>query len=142
MWAAGFGVYNDEPDSNDGDDIFTGRRPDTLQHANLYTVDEFSCAESWENYFEERDENVFFNVDERMICATSPNLKTICWGDSGGPLYDRFNEALVGLSVGVSPRVEGVPHPTCTTELPNLFTRVSKYVSITFKQCQHFYHNI
>ena len=130
MWVAGFGVFKDESVPG-GDDIFSGRIPDILQHADLYTVDEHSCAEFWDSMA--LDEPVHFKVDERYLCATSPNLKTACWGDSGGPLYDRDNEVLVGNVVSGTITDPNDPIFTCTTDGPNLYSRVSQYVSNLFE---------
>ena len=66
-------------------------------HAELQFVPNSECALSY-------DEG---DIDSSMICATATYYKGPCNGDSGGPLYDRENNILVGLiSWGSKPCAE------------------------------------
>lgn len=79
MWAVGFGLLKYD----------TNWLPKKLQHVKLDYVTNQVCKSSFFNHF-------YFD-SKTMMCAAAPG-KDACSGDSGGPLYDAENDAVVGLT--------------------------------------------
>ena len=51
------------------------------------------------NYYKDYyDDEEFFQISPDMMCAGYTYGKGVCYGDSGGPLYDKKNKKLVGVT--------------------------------------------
>ena len=62
------------------------------------------------------------NLGEFTICAgDDAGIGDACNGDSGGPLYDRENQVLVGLT--------SYGDPDCVSESPGVYARIADNVS-------------
>lgn len=78
LWAVGLGLLK----------AGTMNLPDHLQHVEVNYVTNNECETTFKKY--DYDTN-------SMICAAAPG-KDACGGDSGGPLYDKENETVIGLT--------------------------------------------
>lgn len=88
LWTVGFGHTTYPPHMS------YNKYPNKLHHARLTYINNSRCESRL-------NELSPFRVEPDMICASSP-VKSSCNGDSGGPLYDRVNDLIVGVvSFGV-----------------------------------------
>ena len=78
LWAVGFGLIN----------LSESILPNHLQHVEVDYLTDADCREKYRRYA--------YN-DHVMMCASSPG-KDACGGDSGGPLYDKDKDIVVGLT--------------------------------------------
>ena len=125
LWIAGFGIFTKNPHDDNG-------VPKILQHSELNFVGHEKCLNYWDSYYINNIE-IIWPIDDHYLCATTPT-STACYGDSGGPVYDRDNNLLVGTTVATSVKEhETIPgHFYCSTDFPDLYSRVSSYVSYHF----------
>lgn len=81
LWTVGLGYMNHD----------TERRSKTLEHLELKYAENDECKIE----FEEDD----WVVEDNMMCVVNNNVrKQACYGDSGGPLFDRRENKLVGVT--------------------------------------------
>mmetsp|Transcript_1981 Transcript_1981/g.3605 ORF Transcript_1981/g.3605 Transcript_1981/m.3605 type:complete len:591 (-) Transcript_1981:52-1824(-) len=109
LWVAGMGF-------TDPSNLIAASR---LQEAELGYVPEDSCKDNLKP----------MRLGQFTICATdTARLSDVCFGDSGGPLYDKENKVLVGLtSYGDS---------ACRSRIPGVYARVSdNFAWIQFIVC-------
>ena len=93
--------------------------PDRAQHVELKYVSNKDCYEKY-SFLQD-------GITENMMCAIDVN-QDACIGDSGGPLYDRENNILVGIISWGS--------PSCGDEdFPGVYSRVGSQVSAMISVC-------
>lgn len=102
LFVAGFGTTNP----------ILGSKPETLQQTMLEYLTNEECSQTWEMVT-----TMPFDISDSMMCADRQGVSG-CYGDSGGPLYDRESQTLVGIVSGGSGDCD-------IFTLPNLFARVS-----------------
>lgn len=85
--------------------------PDILQYAELKTISALRCK--WEFPF------LLFR--KSVICSKGEEKRSVCHGDSGGPLATADGSALIGLTSFGSRK-------GCEQGKPQAFTRVSSYL--------------
>jgi Secreted trypsin-like serine protease len=79
LWAAGMGLSNTK----------TNTIPSRLQEIEVEYVSDDICRQETE---------VFLSTGDATLCGRHPSgAGGICFGDSGGPLYDKDNQVLVGI---------------------------------------------
>ncbi|GFH62078.1 hypothetical protein CTEN210_18554 [Chaetoceros tenuissimus] len=102
LHAIGLGVTN----------VAYGQKASFLQEIELLYVPEDQCQEEFKP----------IKLQPSTLCCHHPDQSgDSCVGDSGGPLYDRENNVLVGLtSYGES---------TCTSQIPSVYARISQNFS-------------
>lgn len=109
LWVAGMGF------TDPSNQIAASR----LEEAELEYVPEDSC----------KDQLKPLLLGQFTICATDiGRVSDVCFGDSGGPLYDKENKVLVGLtSYGDS---------ACSSRLPGVYARISdNFAWLRFTVC-------
>jgi len=80
LWTAGFGLIKYDP----------RWKASRLQHIEKNYVPYDKCVEAYESSDQA--------VDPNMICAQNADpFKSACYGDSGGPLFDKYAQKLVGV---------------------------------------------
>jgi len=89
-----------------------GPWPDYLQEGDVLYLNNDECSKDWG-----------YNVDTRVICASSIGGGDSCKGDSGGPLLVNDGGDYHGDLIGV---VSYGPVP-CDGSVPILYTRISKF---------------
>lgn len=57
-----------------------------------------------------------------VLCAEGQQEQGICFGDSGGPLFEAKSQSLVGIASF------GSPYWVCDWGMPSVFTKVSQFV--------------
>ncbi|GFH50147.1 hypothetical protein CTEN210_06623 [Chaetoceros tenuissimus] len=77
LWTLGFGAL----------DTSYYTKPDWLQHVDLGFISQRMCKDKYKG---------LSKITDNMLCATGPD-KDSCSGDSGGPLYDKENDKVVGV---------------------------------------------
>jgi trypsin len=102
LWTAGFGVSN----------YYTSNTPVDLKHVQVQYVSNSDCTSEYEYLPNE--------ISLSMMCAADAG-KDACFGDSGGPLYDKGNNALVG--------VVSWGYGCAFADYPGVYSRVSAVVS-------------
>lgn len=81
LWTAGFGFTNFQKKI----------KPDILKHLELNYADNEVCNLA----FSDDD----WTIQDNMICGQNDDpSKQACFGDSGGPLYDKVDNKLVGVT--------------------------------------------
>jgi len=76
LWPIGFGATE------------TGSAATTLLHVNVNYVKQETCKSQYIDYY---------GITDSMMCAADTDQDS-CSGDSGGPLFDSENDALVGVT--------------------------------------------
>eukprot|EP00557_Chaetoceros_sp_GSL56_P001955 CAMPEP_0176493314 /NCGR_PEP_ID=MMETSP0200_2-20121128/9485_1 /TAXON_ID=947934 /ORGANISM="Chaetoceros sp., Strain GSL56" /LENGTH=639 /DNA_ID=CAMNT_0017890973 /DNA_START=57 /DNA_END=1976 /DNA_ORIENTATION=- len=99
LWAAGMGIV----------DTVTNTIPSRLQEVQLEYISDDVC----------RQESTIDNwIGDATLCTRHPaETGGICNGDSGGPLYDKENQVLVGIT--------SYGHSDCTLPSPDVYGRIS-----------------
>jgi hypothetical protein len=100
LWAAGMGISN----------RVTNAQPSRLQEIELEYVSDDACRE---------ESKLILSNGDATLCSRHRSVTGgVCFGDSGGPLYDNENQVLVGItSYGLLPE--------CASPTPEVFGRVS-----------------
>lgn len=107
LWTAGFGNTA----------VKSSTQPYRIQHLELKYVTNEECNLDYQN-----DDK--WNVDETEICAIEINedrSKQACFGDSGGPLYDKNANKLVGVT--------SWGDKDCTSKIV-VYSRIANQVSV------------
>jgi|AntRauTorckE5430_2_1112549.scaffolds.fasta_scaffold00372_7 hypothetical protein len=109
LWAIGLGII----------DVDQETLASRLQHAVFEYVPQDTCKEAMKPTL----------LGPATICAEDSDKRSdACNGDSGGPLYDRENQILVGLT--------SYGDPTCVSTRPGVYARISDSFSwIQFNVC-------
>jgi len=101
----GYGDSNkaDDFDKNTSWDV---THPGTLQEVDVSYIDSDQCKEDFWPY-----------LTKNMMCASNTGGKDACKGDSGGPLFDKTNDMVVG--------VVSYNDGQCARDRPMVYARVA-----------------
>lgn len=103
----------------DGEDVIAigngyqtrgGKLADYLQFAPLITTTNYHCNLVFP----------FLNYRKTNFCAHSTDMRSVCHGDSGGPLIRDLDDALVGIA-------SFIHENGCDEGLPQVFTSITLY---------------
>lgn len=84
--------------------------PPILQYTELKTMSRFSCVLKWPSLI----------LRQSVVCAKGEEHRSVCNGDSGGPLIAASNKSLIGVASFASAK-------GCESGYPQVFTRISYY---------------
>lgn len=86
--------------------------PPILQYTELKTMSRFSCVLKWPSLI----------LRQSVVCAKGEDHRSVCNGDSGGPLISnqKSYKSLIGVASFASTK-------GCESGYPQVFTRISYY---------------
>ena len=105
-----------------------GTNSDILQELDLVAIPNDNCTNDYRQNFIKRNFSVAqassFNISNTQVCAQGPSFGTdSCRGDSGGPLMSTKSNGQWVINGVVS-----FGNLKCDSEVPGVYTRVSKYL--------------
>ena len=124
----------DEEDEGDTDPVVVGwgitengTNSDVLQELGLEVIPNDECTNEYRQSFIKRNfspaQASTFNISSTQMCAKGPPGNDSCRGDSGGPLMSTNS-----IGQWVMNGVVSFGNNKCDSEVPGVYTRVSKYL--------------